>query len=637
MSTSPYTPIEDYAAIGNLHTVALVGRDGSIDWCCLPHLDEPSVFAAILDHAKGGRFRVAPADSPPGTQRYIPDTNVLETTWETHDGHLTLTDFMPLRATIRGAGEPPTAPQIYRILRCERGEVTAEVEWAPRFDYARAATSVANASGVVVASGGGATLTLAGLPPHADVALDAAMPTLRARFPMRAGEQIALLTWYGAGAPRWDVDDWRGALADTVNAWREWLHSREQSESHSFAGEWQGAVDRSGLALKLLTFPDTGAIAAAATTSLPEQIGGVRNWDYRYTWIRDASFTAQALVAIGHREEAVDFLGWTERLGMQTHSREPVLRVMYGLRGETDLREVVLPHLEGYRGSRPVRIGNAAAVQLQLDIYGEMLRAAAEILRHGGQIDSGLWAFLARVADEACDRWREPDNGIWEVRGGPRHFVYSKVMVWVALDRALRLAHRFGLHGDTGRWRRERRAIRAAVLAEGYDAQLGTFVQAFGSKALDAANLLIPTVGFLPWDDPRIHGTIDRTLERLTANGLVYRYVSGDGLPGNDGAFGLTTFWMVDALALTGRASEAREMFEGVARRANHVGLFSEEFNPHTGAFLGNFPQAFSHIGHINSALYIAAAEGGGTPVAPLGTQREQAETKGHAAGSDEA
>jgi GH15 family glucan-1,4-alpha-glucosidase len=627
-----YLPIEHYGAIGNLRTVALVGLDGSIDWCCLPELDRPSVFAAILDSQRGGRFRVAPAGRWRSEQRYLEGTNVLETLFQVEGGSLSVTDFMPLRGSILGAGHPLTAPEIHRLLSCEAGEVEVEVEWSPRFDYARTAPQILPAQGGYLAQSGAERLTLGGLPPSTTtIAEDMGGAVLRARFRLSAGERMALVTCYGAADAQGSSEECTAALARTVSAWREWAHHCERPEECAFGGPWHPQVIRSGLALKLLTHPDSGAIAAAATTSLPEDIGGVRNWDYRFTWIRDAAFTGQALFALGHRAEAIDFLNWAHRVSMSRGDRPFGLQIMYGLHGETELPESELEHLEGHRGSRPVRIGNGAAKQVQLDIYGELLGSAYELVRLGGRLDPPLMAFLSRVADRACDAWREPDYGIWEVRGGPRHFVYSKVMVWVALDRAVRMAERWGLPGRVGMWRRNRDAVRRAILSEGYDRRVGAFVQSFGSQALDASNLLIPIVGFLPFDDPRVQGTINRTLERLTENGLVYRYRADDGLPGREGAFALTTFWMVDALALSGRVEEAHGMFERVAAHANHVGLFSEEFDPRTGAFLGNFPQAFSHIGFINSALYLARAQGRQARApAPVGSQAHGAETGHH-------
>ena len=628
-----YLPIESYGAIGNLRTVALVGIDGSIDWCCLPHVDRPSVFAAILDHRRGGRFRVAAVGAERSSQHYLENTNVLQTTFETGVGRLTLTDFMPLRGSILGAGVPPTAPELHRVLRCEAGDVDVEVEWAPRFDYGRGATVIEALPGGFIARAGGERLTLGGLPSaEAQAADDEFGPVLRARFRLSAGEQVGLIARYGTEHAACTLQECFAALDETAEAWREWAHHCEHEEECAFGGPWHPQVVRSGLLLKLLTHPDTGAIAAAPTTSLPEEIGGVRNWDYRFSWIRDSAFAAQALCALGHRAEGLDFLGWAQQVSMIRGEHERGLQIMYGLHGETELPEVVLEHLEGYRGSRPVRIGNGAAKQRQLDIYGELLGSAYEMVRMGGRLDPPLMSFLSRVADEAAAAWRDADRGIWEVRGGPRHFVYSKVMCWVALDRAVRMAERWGLPGQVGVWRREREAVRHAVLTQGFDPSQGAFVQSFGSTALDASNLLIPILEFLPFDDPRVQGTIDRTLEHLTLDGLVYRYLADDGIPGGEGAFVLCTFWLAEALALSGRVSEAREIFSGMARRVNHLGLLAEEIDPETGAFLGNFPQAFSHIGLINSALYLAHLHGQKTPApAPVGT-REHREETGHEA-----
>ena len=619
-----YKPIEDYGVIGNLRTVALVGRDGSIDWCCMPEVDRPSVFAAILDHDKGGRFRVRPVGAGQGKQRYLEDTNVLRTTFEDARGKVQVTDFMPLNASIVGAEDPYTSPTIYRLVECTEGEVEVEIEWSPRFDYARADTRLEERGDLVVALGGNARAVLAGVP--GERSFEAR--TLRARTDLRAGEVLPLAMRYGAERGRAEQGTIEMMLERTVGVWREWVASRNDSAAlEGFEPSWRPFVGRSALALKLLTHPDTGAIAAAPTTSLPEQIGGVRNWDYRYCWIRDSSFTAQALFSLGHRAEALDFLEWTERAAM-TESREGLeLQIMYGLHGETDLGEKELGHLEGYRRSKPVRIGNAAANQKQHDIYGELLSSAYEFVRHGGHLDDSLRSFLAAVADRAAEVWREPDAGIWEVRGGPRHFVYSKVMCWVALDRAVNLARKHGLQGDVGGWKRERDEIKRVVLQKGYDEERKSFVQSFGSKALDASNLLIPVMGFLPFDDPKIENTLDRTLEELTSEGVVYRYHADDGLPGGEGAFGLTTFWLIDVLTLSGRREKALELFERMLGRANHLGLYAEEFDPESGAFLGNFPQGFTHIGLINSALYLSRSAGRQTPTpAPVGSREHEQE-----------
>ena len=624
-----YMPIAGYGVIGNLYTVALVAADGSIDWCCLPALDHPSVFGALLDSRRGGRFRVAPRRGHTAQQRYVERTNVLETTFDADGGRLVVTDFMPLRGSIIGCDDPDTRSEIHRILRAESGAVDVEVEWSPRPDYARRAVRLAVVGGVGVAESGAEWMTITGLPQEAttEIAEEGSGAALRARFRLAAGEEVVLVTRYGSGEPRPALAATPAALTETIGSWRDWVNAGLHLKD--WTGEWRDAVIRSELALKLLSFPHTGAIAAAATTSLPEEIGGSRNWDYRFTWIRDAAFTVQALLAAGHHAEAVDFFTWLEHAAM-AGERMRGLRIMYGLRGETELTEIELEHLEGYRCSRPVRVGNAAALQRQHDIYGELLAAAYEFVRRGYRLEPEILSFLSRVADEACVMWREPDYGIWEVRGGPRHFVHSKVMVWVALDRALRMT-RHGLRGNVARWRHERRAVREAVLAHGYDASVGAFVQSFGSRELDASSLHIPLMEFLPFDDPRVQGTIDRTREHLMQDGLVYRYLGDDGLPGGEGAFGLCTFWMVDALALSGRVAEARELFAGLAGRANHLGLYSEEFDPHTGALLGNFPQAFSHIGLINSVLYLSRAEGQraeGQPV-PVGAVASPAESDG--------
>ena len=627
-SADGYLPIEHYGVIGNLRSAALVGMDGSIDWCCLPELDDPSVFGALLDTRSGGRFRVAAAGARRSGQRYHERSNVLQTWFETDGGRLTSTDFMPLCGSIVSRHDRPTPPTIHRLVACEAGEVDVEVEWSPRFDYARVAPRMRRVAGGFEAETAGRRLSLVGLPP--DVAVIAELgggPAVHGRIRLRSGERLALVTRYGDGDTPADPESTLSALATTDRAWREWCDTASPPLEAALGGRWQPHLERSALALKLLTYPDTGAIAAAATTSLPEEIGGVRNWDYRFSWIRDAAFTAQALFAMGHRREAVAFLEWVEGICSEKVDRAFGMQIMYGLRGESRLPEIELGHLEGYRGSRPVRIGNGAAVQEQHDIYGELLSAAYELVRLGGSLDARLMTFLSHVARRACDAWRTPDHGIWEVRGGPRHFVYSKLMVWVALDRAVRMSERWGLAGDVARWRSEREAVREAILTQGFDERVGAFVQSFGSTALDAANLLIPVMEFLPANDPRVRATVDRTLELLTTDGLVHRYRTDDGLPGNEGAFGLATFWMVDALALSGRLEEAEELFDGMVARANHVGLYSEEVDVRSGAFLGNFPQAFTHVGLINSALYLARAEGRRVAApAPLGTPEHRVE-----------
>jgi GH15 family glucan-1,4-alpha-glucosidase len=617
-------PISDYGVIGNLRSVALVSTDGSVDWCCLPHLAAPSVFAALLDPKMGGRYRVGLGGGAVATQRYVEDTNVLETRWHGPTGILIVTDFMPVADSLDAAEETPAAPELHRLLRCESGSVEVEIEWAPRLDYARGETRLTGAPGGFVATCGADTLHLQGAPRGARLEGD----VVRGRLRLVAGEAAALLVAWGEPAPEPTLERAEVALAETVRAWRAWVHKGEIVARSSWAGELAPLIRRSELVLKLLTYAETGAIAAAATTSLPETLGGVRNWDYRYAWIRDAGLTAQALTAVGHRREAMRFVLWAEAAAWACREREGrSLQIMYGLHGENDLPEELLPHLAGYQGSAPVRIGNEAAQQRQHDIYGELLTAAYELARTGEQLSAPLCRFLAWAADEAARRWHEVDSGIWEVRRTERHYTHSKVMSWAALDRAIRMAAAGHLTtGDTALWRRERERVHAAILAHGYNDDVGAFVQAFDSEALDASSLLIPMQELLPFDDPRVKSTIDRTLEQLTDNGLVYRYVIDDGLPGKEGAFGLTTFWLVDALALSGRRDEAHALFEGMVRRASPLGLYSEQIDPASGAFLGNFPQAFTHIGLINSALYLAYCEGKPTPVTPLlGTPEHRA------------
>jgi GH15 family glucan-1,4-alpha-glucosidase len=594
-----YLPIAGYGVIGNLRSVALVGRNGSIDWCCFPHMAAPSVFAHLLDARHGGRFRVALASQPIAEQHYLEDTNILCTRWQDDRGALQVTDFMPLSGPLDGSKAPSTQPELHRLLRCEAGIAEVEVEWSPRLDYGRAVTHIEPVPGGFSASAGALQLGLAGLPPHAELVGDTSGPAVRARLRLHAGQELALVTRWGNGAPVARVETSERALRETAAAWRAWLHSAENRGDRSWCGAVHHLVKRSELVLKLLTFAESGAIAAAPTTSLPETLGGVRNWDYRYAWIRDAGLTAQALTNLGHRTEALRFLHWAEETAWTAERSGRALQIMYGLYGEPDLPEEELPGMEGYLGSRPVRVGNGAAEQRQHDIYGELLTAGYELSRAGERLGAPLSGFLQWAADEASRNWEDMDSGLWEIRQECRHYTYSKVLCWAALDRALRMADAGLLKGATARWAEARARIHQAVLTHAYNPEVGAFVQSFGSRALDASNLLIPLHELLPPDDPRAQATIDRTLEQLTDNGLVYRYVVDDGLPGKEGAFGLCTFWLVDALALSGRREEAWRIFEGIARRASPLGLF---------------PQAFTHLGLINSTLYLAYADGRSTP-----------------------
>ncbi|HVM29889.1 MAG TPA: glycoside hydrolase family 15 protein [Candidatus Limnocylindrales bacterium] len=612
MSTA-YRPIGDYALIGNLRTAALVAPDGAIEWCCLPDFDSPSVFAAILDHQRGGRFRVGVEGGTSVTQRYVIHTNVLETIFHSEHGRLVLSDFMPLRGNLNDARGSETRPGIWRMLHAEGGPVEADVEWAPRPDYGRASLDMAKTEHGLVATSDATAYALSGLTPtELDNAVIRAgadgQPSMHARLHLEAGEKRLLVCSPGERPEQVDIevgDAWR---ADTIAAWRRWLHKIGVAE-RAWARPYQDLVTRAELALKLMCYP-TGAIVAAPTTSLPEWIGGVRNWDYRYSWIRDAALAVRALHAVGHEDEARAFILWAERMAQETTDAPKTVQIMYGIRGDTDLPEQELDHLEGHRGSRPVRIGNGAAKQKQLDVYGELLDGAHELVRDGDQLPDDVLRFLCEVADSACDRLDETDEGIWEVRKEGKHFTYSKMMLWVCLDRAVCMGERGLLQGDVDHWRERREEASRMVLERGYNDSRKAFTQTLEGHDLDASLLLMPALGIVEPTDPRMLNTIDAMLQELTDHDLVYRYHADDGLPGGEGAFLLCTFWMVDALALAGRLDEADRIFESMLRRANHVGLYSEQIEPSTGEFLGNFPQAFSHLGLINSAISLARARG---------------------------
>jgi GH15 family glucan-1,4-alpha-glucosidase len=594
-----YKRLEDYGLIGNLEACALIGRDGSIDWCCLPHLESPSVFAAILDVEKGGQFHLRPREQSEAKQTYIENTNVLQTMFETPSGVVTLTDFMPVK------GEADSLHRaILRKVTCRQGRVELEVEFKPRFDYARAVPTLEPAQDGIVARWHDQSLFL------------------QSPFPLqlREGEAQGSFT-IGEGQTQWfvlqyghqvslDPEECKSLLDRTVHYWSHWAHDCQRDRC-VFRGPWHDHVVRSGLVLKLLTHPETGAIAAAPTTSLPEVIGGVRNWDYRFAWIRDASFTVQALYNAGHVEEALHYFQWLRNL-THTHAEQRAqtdIQIMYSLHGELELEEEELDHLSGYRNSAPVRIGNAAFNQRQLDVYGELVTAFYETRRYGQDISSEDWHYISTIVDQVCMIWNTEDSGIWEVRGGPRHFTYSKLMCWVALDRSIQMAETKGFKGPLEKYRKTRKAIREAILERGFSPKLNSFVQAFDSEVLDATSLLIPLMGFLPADDPRVQGTIEATLKHLTANGLVYRYIGDDGLLGREGAFALCTFWLVDALALSGQVEKSEELFLNILKYTSPLGLLAEEIDPASGHQLGNYPQAFSHIGLMNSALRLGWAK----------------------------
>ncbi|MCS6801427.1 MAG: glycoside hydrolase family 15 protein [Chloroflexota bacterium] len=596
----PYRDLEDYGLIGNLETCALVSRDGSIDWLPLPYLESPSVFAALLDDAKGGRFQICPVNKYASVQSYLGETNILQTTFVTSFGTLVITDFMPVNDGTAG----DALWTVLRRVECTRGRIRAEIVFDPRFDYARAMPAFELVPGGALATAGSEQLFL-----QSPFSLAGSAQGLRAEFELDEGERRWVLLHYQQRRPR--TDAWcEEMLAAVHRYWTRWSQGCEVC-NETINPIWRQVLSRSCLVLKLLICPETGAIAAAPTTSLPEEIGGERNWDYRFAWIRDSAFTIQALYQTGHEEEAIAFRRWLRNRVVRAPNL-PALRVLYPLHDGDIPQEQELGHLEGYRGSRPVRIGNGAADQLQLDIFGEALEAVYETTRYGEEVRPEHWPYYAAIADYVCSAWQQPDSGIWEVRTEPRHFVYSKLMCWVALDRAIRIARRRGFEAPLARWRASRMAIRQAIETHGFNPRRNSFVQAFGDEdALDAANLLIPQHGFLPYHDPRVQGTIEATKRfLLSKDGLVYRYNADDGVAGGEGAFVLCSFWLVNALALSGRVEEAMALFNRLIRYVSPLGLLAEQVDPETGKQLGNFPQAFSHIGLINSVIYLEEALG---------------------------
>jgi GH15 family glucan-1,4-alpha-glucosidase len=591
-----YHPIENYAVIGDMHTAALVGMDGSIDWCCLPRFDSPSVFAAILDARQGGYFKLASIDATRNRQMYLPDTNVLITRFLSPAGVGEVVDFMPVE-------DGAKTHQIVRVAKAIRGHVRFRLECVPAFDFARRPHQVSLEARGAVFEAGDMRVSLISRFPLARIDGGVAV-----EFTLSPGESTTFILRQVETSRRAELLEARlvgeELLRQTVAYWNRWLGASR------YTGRWREMVHRSALALKLLTYQPTGAIVAAPTTALPEEIGGVRNWDYRYTWIRDAALTLHAFMRLGFTEEAAAFMDWLELRAQEGSSHGP-LQVMYRVDGVHELPEETLDHLEGYRGSRPVRIGNGACNQLQLDIYGALIDSIYLYDKHGAPIAYDLWVHLRRMLDWVAGNWSRADEGIWEVRGGQQQFVFSKVQCWVALDRGLRLAARRSLPVDHATLVRARDDIYETVMQNGYDASRRTFVQHFGTDALDASNLLMPLVSFVSPGDRRMLGTLRRTMRELVADSLVYRYEigrgAGDGLTGREGTFNICTFWLVEALARAGEVGEARFIFEKMLTYANHVGLFAEETGP-TGEALGNFPQGLTHLGLISAAFALDRA-----------------------------
>ncbi|HEX2043216.1 MAG TPA: glycoside hydrolase family 15 protein [Acidimicrobiales bacterium] len=597
-------PIADYALLSDCRSAALVSRQGSVDWLCFPRFDGPSVFGRIFDEA-AGHWAIRPAGESHATRRYLPHTMLLETTFRTATGAVAMVDGLAFGRNERGheLGAGAVGTLLRRVSGVE-GEVALELEYAPRPEYGLIRPLLEQVSGGVWARGGADVLALSSPLP-----LEVDGSTARARFTVRAGDTVAFALHHRSTSeegPRfWSQAEIAARLDDTAEAWRTWsgLHQ-------GYDGPWADLVRHSGRVLYALTYFPTGAIVAAPTTSLPETPGGSRNWDYRYAWVRDASFTLQALWVAACPDEADKFFDYLAGTAASQVSGGADLQIMFGIGGEHDLSERELPHLSGWRQSTPVRVGNGAWNQRQLDVYGELLDAAHRLPEQLDRLGPATRRFLADLADTAVARWQEKDQGIWEIRGEPRHFLYSKLMCWVAVDRAIALAHRLDAEDRVDGWKRARDEISEEILRRGWNERVGAFTQSFGSEDLDASNLMMPIVGFIPADDPRMLATIEATTERLTdERGLVFRYLAHDGLEGEEGTFLLCTFWLAQAQALAGRLAEARHTFERAIGFANDVGLLSEEVDAATGELLGNFPQAFSHIGLVNAAWAISQAE----------------------------
>jgi GH15 family glucan-1,4-alpha-glucosidase len=581
--------IEDYALLGDLQTAALVGRDGSVDWLCCPRFDSAACFAALLGDERNGRWLLAPADlEAQATRRSIDDTLILETTWETADGVVRVLDFMPPRGD---------APEVVRIVEGVRGRVEMRTELVIRFDYGRIVPWVRRLDGDV-------RLAIAGpdalcLRTPVDVRGED-MKTI-AGFTVAERRRVPfVLTWYPSFRDLPNDVDAEQALLDTTEFWHEWIGRC------GYEGDRHDAVHRSLMVLKALTYAPTGGIVAAPTTSLPEHIGGVRNWDYRFCWVRDATLTLIALLTAGYAEEADDWRMWLLRAAA---GNPQDLQIMYGVAGEQRLGELELDWLPGYEASAPVRTGNLASDQVQLDVYGELMDALYQARTLGLQANEQAWSLQRVLLRDLEKRWGDPDNGIWEIRGEPQHFVHSKVMAWVAFDRAVRTIEEYGFEGDLERWRALREEIHEEVCREGFDERLDSFTQFYGSGTLDASLLLIPLVGFLPCRDSRVRGTIEAVRRDLTRDGLVLRYRSEegvDGLPSGEGVFLPCSFWLVNCLQLIGEHDDAHALFDRLLGLRNDIGLIAEEYDPATKRLLGNFPQAFTHLELVNSAFNLA-------------------------------
>jgi GH15 family glucan-1,4-alpha-glucosidase len=596
-----YPPIDDYALIGDCRSAGLISRDGSLDWLCLPRFDSPSVFAALLDAKNGGRFLVRPIGEFRTERRYLANTNVLETVFRTPTGACVLRDLMPVSSEEGKRAYLTPEFEVLRELEGVEGEVEVEILYVPRPDYGRARPLLEERGALGLrCEVDGTSLTLRSEMP---LELTDGDRSASGFARIRTGERKYLSLTYSMEAPAVVPllgEAARGRIERTVRWWQEWANRC------TYDGPYRDAV----VALKLMTYAPSGALVAAPTTSLPEAIGGVRNWDYRYCWLRDASFTLRALFTLGYREEAEAYVGW---LLHATRLTWPELQVLYDVFGEARLPERELVHLEGYAGSRPVRIGNDAQGQLQLDVYGEVINGTARFLDRGGRFDSDTSRMLDGLGRTVCRRWREPDEGIWEGRSGRFHNTHSKVLCWVALDRLIEMHEAGYLHVSVDLFRVNRDEIRKEIEAHGYNERIGSYTRTFDGEEMDASLLTLPLYGYIEGTNPRMRSTCARIHEKLAHDGLVYRYETGtdDGLPPGEGAFGICSFWAVECVARGGNVGAAARTLEQLLTYANDVGLFAEEIDPHTGAALGNFPQAFTHIGLINAALTLAGYQKG--------------------------
>jgi GH15 family glucan-1,4-alpha-glucosidase len=598
--SAEYPPIADYGLIGDCQSAALVSRSGSIDWCCLPRFDSGSSFGRLLDWEHGGHFSIAPVEGAREARihrSYRGETMVLETSFRVEGGEAVLLDCM----TMSPDGPTGTGPQILRVIEGVRGSVDFEIEIVPRYDYGEIDAWIRkHGPNVFSASGGDDGLVVSG-----DLELEAGEHVLRGRCSVRASERVRVAVAYadpatieehGPGSP--EPADLDRALDDTIAFWENW------TETLSTSDDAEGEMVRSALTLKALTYDRTGALVAAPTTSLPEDEGGERNYDYRYSWVRDSTFAARSLGDLGCDSEADAFRRFVER---SAAGNAEDLQIMYGVGGERRQEELDL-ELDGYGGSRPVRIGNQASKQVQLDVLGQLVEQSWRWYERGHEPDDDYWRFIVDLADTAAERWNEPDRGIWEWRGGRKHFTHSKVLCWTALDRALALAKACMRKAPERRWRAARDEIREAIETRGYDDRRGVFVQVFDRKALDAALLRLPVVGFVDYDDERMVRTADAIREELDADGLLYRYRGDDGMDGDEGAFLPASFWLAEVLAKQARLEDAREVFDRAVATANGLGLFSEEYDPGAQRMLGNFPQALTHLSHIEAALALTRA-----------------------------